>query len=391
MLSAILDVAIGLILVFLVLSVVTSSVSEYIGSLIERRAWNLERFLENVLLGSGIRVIEDFYNKTLLATQTQNGHRPSYLKAEDFAQALIDSVTAKYLPPSSPAAQPNAAADPSMTEWTAIVNDLWNIRLNETHVISKLSWVERLVHLWKAMRGKPVPPPTGKPPLAQVLSAMINQANGDATKIRKQLQTWYDNSMDRVSGWYKGQTQLLLLVIGLALAIVMNIDTLSITNSLLQNPAIRSTADQLAQKVSSPTDPALSSLSGYLSQLNVPLGWPDPSWSAHPQLEFDFDWWLKKIIGLLVTAFAVSQGAPFWFDLLNKITNLRSAGPKPDTAVASAELAQLAKPPLPMVEVAVPPAVPPANQPGESPRNGSGGPSPSTPAPAPTFQDPGVG
>src|SRR5579864_4058055 len=105
MLSAILDVAIGLILVFLVLSVVASSVSEYIGTLLQRRAWNLERFLESVLLGSGIRVFEDFYTKTLLATQTQNGHRLAYLKAEDFAQALIDSVTAKYLPVSSTGAR----------------------------------------------------------------------------------------------------------------------------------------------------------------------------------------------------------------------------------------------------------------------------------------------
>ncbi len=380
MLSAILDVAIGLILLFLVLSVVASSVSEYIGALLQRRAWNLERFLENVLLGSNIRVVEDFYNKTLLATQTQNGHRLSYLKAEDFAQALLDSVTAKYLPASSPAAQPSATSDPTMTEWTAIVNDLWNMRLNETHAISKLSWVEKIVHWWKAMRGKPVPPPNGQPPLAQVLSAMINQANGDTTKVRKQLQTWYDNSMDRVTGWYKGQTQLLLLVIGLALAIVMNIDTISITNSLLQNPAIRSTADAIAQKVTGPNDPALIS---YFGQLNIPLGWPDPYLIAHPLAVFDLGWLLKKLIGILVTAFAVSQGAPFWFDLLNKITNLRSAGTKPDTAVESAGLAQLAKSPVPIVEAAAPPAVPPANQPGAPP--------PTTPASAPAFQDPGVG
>src|SRR5579864_6993592 len=106
MLSAILDVAIGLILVFLVLSVVASAASEYIGSLLQRRAWNLERFLENLLLGTGISVVGDFYNKTLLSTQTQNGRRLAYLKAEDFAQALIDSLKAKYLPVTSPSAQP---------------------------------------------------------------------------------------------------------------------------------------------------------------------------------------------------------------------------------------------------------------------------------------------
>ena len=31
-----------------------------------------------------------------------------------------------------------------------------------------------------------------------------------------------------------------------------------------------------------------------------------------------------KALGLLLTAFAISQGAPFWFDLLNKIIVIRS-------------------------------------------------------------------
>jgi hypothetical protein len=37
-----------------------------------------------------------------------------------------------------------------------------------------------------------------------------------------------------------------------------------------------------------------------------------------------------KLIGLLVTAFALSLGAPFWFDMLNKVVNIRSAGRAPD-------------------------------------------------------------
>jgi hypothetical protein len=36
-----------------------------------------------------------------------------------------------------------------------------------------------------------------------------------------------------------------------------------------------------------------------------------------------------KIVGLLITVLAVSQGAPFWFDLLQKAVNLRLAGDLP--------------------------------------------------------------
>jgi hypothetical protein len=41
---------------------------------------------------------------------------------------------------------------------------------------------------------------------------------------------------------------------------------------------------------------------------------------------------LAKLLGLLLTAVAVSQGGPFWFDLLSKLTNPRGSGPVPPPA-----------------------------------------------------------
>ena len=43
-----------------------------------------------------------------------------------------------------------------------------------------------------------------------------------------------------------------------------------------------------------------------------------------------FMWWLLKFAGLAITALAISQGAPFWFDLLQKVVNLRLAGDAPN-------------------------------------------------------------
>jgi hypothetical protein len=65
-----------------------------------------------------------------------------------------------------------------------------------------------------------------------------------------------------------------------------------------------------------------------LDSLKLPIGWPD---TAAPELSdpWFFSFFLRKLIGLAVTIFAVSQGAPFWFDLLNKLTNLRSGGKPP--------------------------------------------------------------
>jgi len=39
--------------------------------------------------------------------------------------------------------------------------------------------------------------------------------------------------------------------------------------------------------------------------------------------------WALKLVGWLLTAFAVRQGAPFWFDLLNRLVNVRGSGSKP--------------------------------------------------------------
>jgi hypothetical protein len=57
-----------------------------------------------------------------------------------------------------------------------------------------------------------------------------------------------------------------------------------------------------------------------LQQLGIPLGW---------QVLPEKDEWQNKIIGLLLTVFAVSLGAPFWFDLLSRVTKIRSTGSVP--------------------------------------------------------------
>jgi hypothetical protein len=56
------------------------------------------------------------------------------------------------------------------------------------------------------------------------------------------------------------------------------------------------------------------------------VGWNDHSFPPQPSVW----WWLSWILGLAVTSLAVSMGAPFWFDLLNKFMNARNAGRPPE-------------------------------------------------------------
>ena len=63
-----------------------------------------------------------------------------------------------------------------------------------------------------------------------------------------------------------------------------------------------------------------------LQQLKVPVGWTS---NALKDLD-SFERWAEKIVGLLFTGIAVSLGAPFWFDMLNKVMNIRASGKAPE-------------------------------------------------------------
>jgi hypothetical protein len=176
--------------------------------------------------------------------------------------------------------------------------------------------------------------------------------------------------MDRVSGWYKRRTQVIILFLGFAIAAGTNADTITIGNSLTQDKALRSMVAASAQEYAK-SDGALSTTSGTLpvspaldetkrncvetkSQsaeckdaclkdtnspackmemnlvriqgLGLPIGWDTSNPKLVPPLS---SWehiggWLLKMLGWLITAFAISLGAPFWFDLLNKFMIVRS-------------------------------------------------------------------
>jgi hypothetical protein len=166
--------------------------------------------------------------------------------------------------------------------------------------------------------------------------------------------------MDRVSGWYKNHTQWMLFGIGVVLAIALNANTVKIVRELSRNTPLRDSVVAAAQSYQkSKTGEAanngetgntddlkhqLGTLSKSISQvegLGIPLGWPSPEASKLPKnvegAERLMDWvervWgqAKPIfeqpttyVGWLLAAIAVSLGAPFWFDILNKFMVVRS-------------------------------------------------------------------
>jgi hypothetical protein len=180
-----------------------------------------------------------------------------------------------------------------------------------------------------------------KPELGRALDSLLLDASTFATEqenrlalARKNVEQWFDATMDRTSGWYKRNVQLTLFVIGLFVAGLLNIDSYTIASTLWREPTIRQSLVAQAEKyeLPPPTSPdssidpakAVRELSTTLSKdLKLPIGWSTETRPA------DRAGWLAKVLGLLLSAGAASFGAPFWFDVLDKFMNIRGAGKKP--------------------------------------------------------------
>lgn len=211
------------------------------------------------------------------------------------------------------------------------------------------------------------------PDLKKILRLYIEQANGDLINFKAILEDWYNDTMDRVSGWYKRQSNYILLAIGFLLAIIFNVSTLDIVITLSTNePARKALANNATEYVKTQSQNRSNDISDALNDSSkknlqfvnelykkdilsnnsvIGLGWGDYGYSKHLAKDcktkkpgiFEkigyvliqtFTNW-KKIIGFLITAFAISLGAPFWFDLLNKFVNLRVSGTKPNEQTSS--------------------------------------------------------
>lgn len=176
----------------------------------------------------------------------------------------------------------------------------------------------------------------------------------DDTRVRAALAAYFDESMERVTGWYRRHVQLVLLAIGAVLAIALNADTLNIVRTLSQDDALRARIVATAigvQEQGGATAPVCSEatpeceqrLNQQVSQqlalagsLGLPLGWngiglpactpaPTESTCSGARLfAFEALFVIAKVVGLALTALATTLGAPFWFDLLNRLIQTRN-------------------------------------------------------------------
>jgi hypothetical protein len=311
----ILDVAIGVIFTYIVLSLVVTTANELIASLLRRRQQVLWEGIRNLLADEALAT--KLYEHPLIASLKRKNLRPSYIPSRTFTLALLDTVA-------------------PITSGSMDID-------------------ARLKQLQISLAGQQAALP---PSVSKTLLILLSEAGQNLENFKKQVEGWFNESMDRVSGWYKRGTQAILLVLSILLTIGSNADTLNIMNTLWRDPAVRAAAVAEAQSyvANASNEPQgadeQQQFQAALNRLNtmpVPMGWT-PCAVGQECSSIPGAWpglnatsWGTAIanhwLGWTLTALAISIGAPFWFDLLNKVVAIRSSGKTPEKAAAEAKAA----------------------------------------------------
>ncbi|MGB3557960.1 MAG: hypothetical protein WBA24_05380 [Geitlerinemataceae cyanobacterium] len=153
-------------------------------------------------------------------------------------------------------------------------------------------------------------------------------------ELQTQIETWFDSSMTRASGVYKRNARGIAILLGLMLAVSANADSLYIVSNLSRSSVVRTAISENARQLTAPntqlTPQDFRNLAQNIEQSRVtdlPLGWNASIVSDQTRAEAAWGIrYLKRIIGWTVSGIAISMGASFWYDLLNKVVNVRNAG-----------------------------------------------------------------
>src|SRR5213596_117827 len=182
--SAILDTAIGLIFVFLVVSLVVSAANELLAALFKWRANNLFLGIRQLLQDASVTgLVTRFYEHPLIDGLSSKGKKPSYIPSRTFALALLDIVS-----PTTP------GSDRTLDDLKAGIEKL-----------------PGCLHI--------------------TFRVLLDEAGHDIEQFKVQLEIWFNSTMERVSGWYKRKTQALQLVLALLIVALANIDTIRIAGA----------------------------------------------------------------------------------------------------------------------------------------------------------------
>jgi hypothetical protein len=330
-LDAILEVAIGLVMMWLILSVATMEIQSWLVQITNTRA----KFLEKTLLEmfkNEKGLLEQFYNHPAIrelgiVDRKGNYKKPTYIPEDVFARVTMQLLTNT--------SQQGASAVPaaiSLSDMAATVKQVKDL---------SPELKELMEHLFPGLDQQ------------NTISTGIENIQTRLKGYQENVEKWFDHNMDNASGWYKENAASMAFIIGLGLAIAFNVDTINITDRLWREPTIRQALVAQADAYQLPEGTGnITEVPGFFDSLSMPIGWAsipatDASvckrfitFTADAEIAFragndckvlvnippinNIMGWVLKLLGFAISALAARQGAPFWFDMLKKIVNIRN-------------------------------------------------------------------
>jgi hypothetical protein len=290
-----LDLAIAISFVYLLMALICTTITESLAGIFNSRGTTLAKGITELLRDPVLKQL--VYDHPLVQgiQQGTDARLPSYLASNKFALALMDILT-----------QDSPANDP----------------------VALRQGIEALAN----------------PETRTVLNAVL--ADSSSLKNDQQrIEAWYEDNMNRVSGWYKRTSQIRVFVLAALVTVLLNADTMKMLKVLWYNPTKSALVLEDAKKrqqqgvASQDKSTNLVITPEEEQQLEQVTGWSGdwyPDWKNQQQKDNSFSQWLQylakqRLAGWVITMLAVSLGAPFWFDALNKFMNVRNAGVPPPT------------------------------------------------------------
>lgn len=400
--SGIIGVAIGLILVYFLLSLLCSGINELVEAFLRRRAKYLEGAIIDLL---GLHLKDELYQHSIVEDlYSQKGRpipedhvpdkqrrKPSYIPAATFSkalQAILADGSARLT------AEIDAAGDTLRVDATTGFRKDQEIQIHAERMrIVAVRMIEP-TRVEKKKRGEKetgelepageltvargvngTVEPHGKGArvtrarsglpstdllddlrttieglrsgkLRETLGGLLTIAGPNLDQWRAEVEAWFDKKMERVSGWYGRRTRWWLFLYGVVIVVVLNADTALFARTLWGDATLRDAIVAQAETVAggegtqAPCEDAscVAERLQAVKALGLPLGWPDlrvADWGSddkyadEKRVPHSTAEGALKVFGLLLTAAALAMGAPFWFDLLNKVSNIRATGRPP--------------------------------------------------------------
>lgn len=287
----VLEVVIGLILVYYILGSIISLVTQWINEFFETRGKALERYLVKIV---GDKKIGEFISLPQMQALRPIRYRNMF--------SVFGAIT-----------EPKKIEKIPVATLVDAYFDLAGLTANqEMNLLQLAELIDKL------------PESDGK----RAFISWINQGVTDIDDLRKRTTAYFTGLMEQAASTFRANARSFVIILSIGISVLFGTDSIQLAKTLWANAELRTLAVAKAEVVAAQegSSASIDDLIQELSDLTIKIGW----WQTeHPAAGSSVMDWIVfivlKIFGLGLTAAAVSQGSSFWYDLLKKITSPSSS------------------------------------------------------------------